>query len=174
MRHTQLAWLLFCFVFLTACTNVPAQPPTILPDATATPLAASLQVTATAAPVQPATDLRAQGESLLSYIPNCNGLQALDTPIVFSWPNLDQVVGASWGYYSCNQSQADVAAFYREQLPKEPYDDMEINWVEKENGTVGVYYVTADIYLYIWMLPQQDNPQASYIIVALDSQIIQC
>jgi hypothetical protein len=51
---------------------------------------------------------------------------------------------------------------------------MELNWVEKDNGTVGVYYVTADIYLYIWMLPQKDDPQKSYVIVAIDSKIIEC
>jgi hypothetical protein len=174
MQYTRLAWLLFCFMFLTSCTSVPAQPTGIAPDATAAPVAASLQATATVAPVQPASDLQAQSESLLSYIPNCTGLNVLDSPVVFSWPNLDQIVDSSWGYYSCNQSQADVAAFYRKQLPKEPYDDMEINWVEKDNGTVGVYYVTADIYLYIWMLPQPDNSQASYVIVALDSKIIEC
>jgi hypothetical protein len=141
---------------------------------TATLIPATALPTATTAPLQPTSDLQAQAESLLSYIPNCNGLQALDTPIVFSWPNLDQIVGASWGYYSCNQSQSAVAAFYRDQLPKAPYDDMEINWVERDNGTVGVYYVTSGTYLYIWMLPQPDNPQASYIILAIDSEIIDC
>jgi hypothetical protein len=174
MQHTRIARFLFCFMFLTACASMPAQPTAIAPGATAAPVAASPQAAATGVPTQPAADILTQGESLLSYIPNCTGLNVLDSPVIFSWPNLDQIVDSSWGYYSCNQSQADVAAFYRKQLPKEPYDDMEINWVEKDNGTVGVYYVTADIYLYIWMLPQPDDPQASYVIVALDSKIIEC
>jgi hypothetical protein len=140
----------------------------------ATPVIVTVLPTDATATLQPISDTLAQGESLLTYIPSCTGLEVQDTPIVFSWTNLDQVVGSSWGYYDCNQSQADVAAFYRKQLPKEPYDDMELNWVEKDNGTVGVYYVTADIYLYIWMLPQKDNPQKSYVIVAIDSKIIEC
>jgi len=64
--------------------------------------------------------------------------------------------------------------FYRAQLPQAPYDDMEINWVERGDGTVGVYYVTAGTYMYVWMLPQPDNSQESYAVVAIASEMIDC
>jgi hypothetical protein len=173
-RYRQLFRLLFCIGFLTACTNSPAQISAGVPGVTATPMPATALPTATTPALQPTPDYLAQGKSLLSYIPSCTGLEVQGSPIVFSWTNLDQIKGATWAYYRCNQPPTGLAAFYRDKLPKAPYKYMEVNWVEKDNGTVGVYYVTAGIYLYIWMLPLPDNPQESYVIVAIGLELIGC
>ena len=101
-------------------------------------------------------------------------MEVQESPIAFSWPNIEQITDATWGYYSCDQPQAAVAAFYRAQLPGEPYNYMEVNWVERAQGVVGVYYVLVSTYLYVWMIPQPDNPQRSYVIVALSSEAVDC
>jgi len=174
MRRVQFSWLFFCICFITACTSTPAPPATSSPVLPATS-APTFATTTAETPLLPATpDFQAQGESLLSNIPKCTGMEILKNPIDFSWPNIEQVEGATWGYYSCDQSQPELAAFYRAQLPQAPYDDMEINWVQRGDGTVGVYYVTAGTYMYVWMLPQPDNSLESYAVVAIASEMIDC
>ena len=73
-----------------------------------------------------------------------------------------------------DQPQGAATAFYRAQLPEAPYDYLETNWVDRAEGSVGVYYVSAGTWLYIWMIPRPDDPQRSYVIVALSSELIDC
>ncbi|MGD0751544.1 MAG: hypothetical protein ABSA23_09055 [Anaerolineales bacterium] len=111
------------------------------------------------------------GTYLLTRLPSCDGIQILEKPIVFDWPNiqerLQELSGAFWGYYSCNGPQAQVAAFYRAKMPKPPYNMNETNWVVRVEGTVGVYYNDASkTWIYLWVVAQPNNPQKSYVIVA--------
>ena len=174
MKRFQLAWLFICICVTTACESAPPPPASTLPVLPATTALVSLTPTAETSLLPATPDFQAQGESLQSNIPRCSGMEILKNPIDFSWPNIEQIEGATWGYYSCDQSQPELAAFFRAQLPQAPYDDMEINWVQRDNGTVGVYYVTAGTYMYVWMLPLPNNSQESYAVVAIASEMIDC
>jgi len=174
MRLTKFLMVFFCICLVTACTSAPQPASAITPTLAVTPTARLFTPTA-GAPVAAATpNYQANGESLLSSIPQCTGLEVQESPIAFSWPNIEQITDATWGYYSCDQSQAAVAAFYKAQLPEAPYDYLETNWVERGDGTVGVYYVLAGTWMYIWMIPQPGDPQRSYVIVAISSQVVSC
>jgi hypothetical protein len=174
MRLTNYLMVLNCICLATACTSAPQPASAITPTMAVTPTARPFTPTAGTPPAPATPDYKSDGESLLSNIPQCAGMEVQENPITFSWPNLEQITGATWGYYSCDQPQAAVAAFYRSQLPGEPYNYMEVNWVERAQGVVGVYYVLVSTYLYVWMIPQPDNPQRSYVIVALSSEAVDC
>jgi hypothetical protein len=111
------------------------------------------------------------GAAMLEKLPKCDGIQVLDQPIKFDWPNIDErlqeLADAQWGYYSCPQPQPIVAAFYREQMPKPPVNMYETNWVERTEGSVGVYYNgSSTIWTYLWVISQPRGAQKSYVIVA--------
>jgi hypothetical protein len=164
MKSIRLAFLSCCLCLsLAACSNThqgtepsasnPAGiPATIENDPTLTP-----------------TYLSA-GETLLMILPRCDGIEILEDPIQFKWPNIEdrikELEGSLWGYYSCPEPQKVVAAFYREQMAKSrPTIYYEANWVERSEGTVGVYYDGVN-WTYLWVVPQPDNAQKSYVIVA--------
>ncbi len=153
-----------CLV-MVACSNNPQ-----LTQPTATVLPALNPVTTQTSPTPEATPL-SLGASLLQKLPKCDGIQVLDEPIKFDWPNIDErlqeLADAQWGYYSCPAPQADVAAFYRKQMPKPPTNMYETNWVERAEGSVGVYYNgSSTIWTYLWVIPQPDDALKSYVIVA--------
>jgi hypothetical protein len=106
---------------------------------------------------------------MLERLPKCGRIQVLDTPVKFDWPNIDErlqeLADALWGYYSCPGSQKDIAAFYRQQMPKPPINMYETNWVERAEGSVGVYYNGVS-WIYLWVVPQPDNLNSSFVIVA--------
>ena len=152
-----------CLV-LVACSNTTEStessvtiPPAINPEA------AQTSQTPEATPLS-------LGASLLKSLPKCDGIQVLDEPMKFDWPNIDErlqeLEGALWGYYSCPGPQVEVAAFYRSQMPKPPNNMDETNWVERAEGSVGVYYNGASTWIYLWVVPQPEDAQKSYVIVA--------
>jgi hypothetical protein len=110
-------------------------------------------------------------EYLLSILPNCDEVKVFEQPVKFDWPLIEQRIqeleGADWGYYGCPQPQEVVSTFYQEAMPKTPFLMTEINWVERPQGTLGVYYQSvAQTWLYLWVVPQPTDPQTSYVIVA--------
>jgi len=116
--------------------------------------------------------------SLLQKLPKCDGIQVLDDPIKFDWPNIDErlqeLTDAQWGFYSCPGPREDVATFYRERMPKPPFNQIETNWVERTEGSVGVYYNgSTTIWTYLWVVPQQADSQQSYVIVAESLEPVQ-
>jgi hypothetical protein len=120
----------------------------------------------------------AMSESLLLRIPKCEGIEVQNKPIIFRWPNIEtrikELGDALWGYYSCDQSQAEVAAFYREHMPEPPYNNQESNWVERAEGSVGIYFNSANAWLYIWIVPQKNDPKKTYVIVAISYILVDC
>ncbi len=60
-----------------------------------------------------------------------------------------------------------MAALYREQMPKPPYNLNETNWVDQPEGALGVYYEpVSGTWIYLWVVPQTEDTQTSYVIVA--------
>lgn len=94
----------------------------------------------------------------------------LDQPVMFDWPNIRRrmkdLKDGYWAYFSCSGAPASVVTFYQTNLVKPPYNMVEINWVERQQGFLGLYYYTpAASWFYIWVIPQPQDPQASYAIV---------
>ncbi len=111
------------------------------------------------------------GEAMLQKLPKCDGIQVLDNPVKFDWPNIDErlqeLSDAQWGYYSCPAPREEIATFYRERMPKPPINMIETNWVERTEGSVGVYYNgSTTVWTYLWVVPQPEDAQKSYVIVA--------
>ena len=171
MRPAQYAWMLTCVCFFAACTGASPQ---ITPTLSA-PSSTTVSNISTPAAV---SDSKAMSESLLLKIPKCEGMEVQEEPIIFSWPNIEtrikELGDAMWGYYSCNQSQADVVAFYRAHMSEPPYNNQETNWVKRSEGSVGVYYNSANAWLYIWIVPRPDNPEKTYVIVAISYVLVHC
>jgi hypothetical protein len=165
MRIIRSVLFYFCLnLGLVACSNDPqlTQPSATIP--------ARNPATTESTPTLVPTPLSV-GASLLRRLPKCEGIQVLEEPIKFIWPNIEErlieLEGTLWGYYSCEGLQVEVAAFYREQMPKPPYNMDETNWVKRSEGTVGVYYNAGSIaWIYLWVVPQPDNTLKSYVIVA--------
>jgi hypothetical protein len=163
MRFNRYVSLFYCLCFgLVACSNT-TQP---------------MQTSATVPVINPAINGTVptpvftpvpEGESLLNRLPKCEGIKILQEPIKFDWPNIEIYMktyeNGLWGYYSCEEPQADVAAFYRSQMPKPPSNAYEMNWVVIPEGTVGVFY-DGLTYTILWIVPQSGNAQKTYLIVA--------
>jgi hypothetical protein len=164
MKYLSFLLMFSCLcVWLSACSGSfqPVQGTATIPAMESAPVGTT--------PV-PVTTPLSTGANLLNSLPRCEGIQILDEPVKFDWPNIEQrlkeLEGALWGYYACPGPQAEVAVFYREQMPKTPSKFyFETNWVERVEGTVGVYYDGVD-WTYLWVVPQPGNPQKSYVIVA--------
>jgi hypothetical protein len=178
MRRTHFTLILSCISLLTSCTSAPQliTPTAIVYDSTPT-ADFSLSVTSTPHPTA-GPDFKAMGESLLASIPQCSGMEVLEKPIVFSWPDIStriQELGeAQWGYYSCDLLQADASGFYKKQLTDSPFNYLETNWIDRKEGTVGVYFVSSSTWMYVWVVPQPGDPGRSFVIVALSSEAIEC
>ncbi len=154
----------------TACST--AGPASLPPSAEALPTAKIAASLPTAASVSSSTS-----EYLLSRIPHCNGIEIRD-PFTFNWPNLAERIRELntnlWGYFACNQSPSDVAQFYRADMPKPPYNMQETNWIDRKEGSVGVFYNSAYAWIYLWVIPQPSDPQASYVIIAQSFNAVSC
>ncbi len=162
MRRFRYIFLCLC-VILPACSNTPK----VTEPTSSNP--ANYPASTEIAPTLVPTPLSG-GETLLKTLPKCGGIVILDDPIKFEWPNIElrikELEGSVWGYYRCPGSQKEVAAFYREQMPKaRPTIYYETNWVERKEGAVGVYYDGVN-WIYLWVVPQPDNTQMSYVIVS--------
>jgi len=157
---------LFLCVGLSLAACAPADEP---PPATAASMAPAPALTESLPTSATAPD--STGADLLKNLPKCAGIEVLAAPVAFDWPNiqerLQELSGGLWGYYSCDGPQAQVAAFYREQMPRPPTNMPETNWVARAEGTVGVYYNGSSLtWIYLWVVAQPGNPQKSYVIVA--------
>jgi hypothetical protein len=171
MRIAKFVLTIWCLSLVTACTIAPQKGNSSISAPISTP---------TTEPYSSGDppNSRAMSESLLFRIPKCYGIEVQEKPIIFSWPNIETRINelgdALWGYYSCDQPQAEVVAFYRAHMPDPPYNNQESNWVEREEGSVGVYYNSANAWLYLWVVPQQDDPQKTYVIVAISYILVDC
>ncbi len=164
MRLSKYVLILVCLSLCVACTSAGQSVPPPRPAASPTPIMTSVPM-AVSTPM-PIADY------ILSVIPRCDGIQILDQPVKFVWPNVEQrlkdLEGSDWGYYRCPRPVAEISAFYREQMLKPPYNMRETNWVDRSEGTLGVYYHTArQTWTYMWVVPRPGDLQASYVIVAL-------
>ncbi len=163
MTLSKYTLILACLSLCVACTSAGQSVPTSLPAASPTPITTSVP-TAVSTPMSIA-------DYILSVTPRCDGIQILDQPVKFVWPNVEQrlkdLEGSDWGYFSCPRPVAEVSAFYREHMPTPPYNMNETNWVDRSEGTLGIYYHTArQTWTYLWVVPQPGGLQTSYVIVA--------
>ena len=162
LKHTLILTLL-CLG--TACTGANQSVPALsaVPAASPTPIMTSAP-TAVPTPMSIA-------EYILSVIPRCDEIEILDQPVKFVWPNVEQrlrdLEGSDWGYFSCPRPVAEVSAFYRERMLQPPYNLNETNWVDRSEGTLGIYYhPVRQNWTYMWVVPQPGDLQTSYVIVA--------
>jgi hypothetical protein len=59
-------------------------------------------------------------------------------------------------------------------MPKPPFNQIETNWVERTEGSVGVYYNgSTTIWTYLWVIPKHEDAQKSYVIVAESLEPVQ-
>jgi hypothetical protein len=164
MKILKHAFVFGLVCLCMACSGASQPAPTPLTAPSASPSATPDQA-ATAIPPS-------QAEPAPSRVPSCANVQVLDQPITFVWPHIEKHIqeleGSEWSYFACAQPPQEVSAFYRQQMPKPPYNMQEANWVEIPEGTLGVYFHNGyQSWFYVWVVPQPDNPQASYVIVAV-------
>ena len=169
IRILPTLWL--CCV-LAGCAGASPSTPAPNPQATSL-LATSTLAATTSSPTTPPAD-----KTDLPPFPPCTGLQALKDPVQLSWPNLndqmEQFIGSEWQYYSCEQPPSEVAKAYRDQLTKAPYNLQETNWLERDEGTLGIYFAQSGLWYYMWFIAQSDNAHRSYIIVAESFASVEC
>jgi len=108
---------------------------------------------------------------LLDMIPSCSGIKTLSQQVAFPWPNIDrrkrQLLGSNWGYFTCNQPADAVSRFYRDRLPKAPYQMKEVSWVARREGTLGIFHNPYSFtWVYLWVVPQPGAPQNALLVVA--------
>lgn len=166
MRFNKCVFLFYCLSLgLVACSNSSRLPHPAATVPVTNPGANEISPTPVSTPLS-------TGEKLLLRLPKCEGIQILKHPILFDWPNIErhkkEYAEALWGYFSCEQPQVDVAAFYRVQMPKAPANAYEMNWVEIPEGTVGVYY-DGLLWTIVWIVPREGNMQKTYVIIAQTS-----
>jgi hypothetical protein len=174
MKHIRLFGLIIgLFIDLVACSNTNqlsepsvTVPPAINPEMTET------------SPTPKTTPL-SLGAYMLTILPKCDGIQILDNPVKFDWPNIDErlqeLSGAQWVYYSCPEPREKVSTFYREWMTKPPSTMIETNWVERSEGSVGVYFNgSTSLWTYLWVVSQPEDAQKSYVIVTQVLGAINC
>ncbi|HEX7974212.1 MAG TPA: hypothetical protein VF498_07375, partial [Anaerolineales bacterium] len=148
--------MIYC---LAACRSAP--------QTSSSPTLVANPPTGVAAPTTQPTDSapKTPSDYLLTIMPKCDGIQLLDQPVIFKWPNIKQrlkeLEESYQGYYTCSQPATDVASFYRETIVKPPFNMNETNWVERPEGTLGLYYHSpTQTWLYLWVVPQPADAQA--------------
>jgi len=166
MRFTRYTLTLVSLCLWTACPGAARPVPARAPAAALAP------APTTSSALRAASEPKTIGERVLSLIPRCDGIKILDRPVKFAWPNVEKRIkeleGCDWGYYSCAQPQAAVSTFYREQMRKPPYNMGETNWVDRPEGTLGLYYHSGSrVWIYLWVVVQPTDARTSYVIVAL-------
>lgn len=163
--------LVISLLMVLAACSAPATPgtPTLPASPTVSPVATSVAATLPSAP---------QSTDSLSALPHCDGMQELKNAVQLDWPNLEQrkqeFISTAWQYYSCEQPPAQVAALFRQQLPKPPYNMQETNWLEREEGTLGIYFSQTGLWHYVWFISQPGDSQKSYVIVAESFASVEC
>ena len=165
----RLLALLLSWMLAACSAGMPADVPAMLDPAPDTALAIS------ATPVRTGTP----GKTVaVQALPPCSGMQTLQNPVQFDWPNLDEhrqeFSRSRWAYYACQQSAEEVAARYRQALTQPPYSMEETNWLDRQEGTLGVFFAQTGAWQYIWFVPQPEDPQASYVIVAITFAYVEC
>ncbi len=130
------------------------------------PTPTPLPSTPTRVPLPTATP-EPMGDYVPSDIPRCEGVKMLDQALQFNWAGVDAVGEGSWYYYHCNLKFDALADFYRPQMTKAPYEWGEINWVVRDEGTLGVYFHTVrQTWVYLWFLSKTPPEGGSYLVVA--------
>ena len=183
MRFFRCVFVVVCLA-LAACSKAGVSVPKSFNDDSAQLTQSSAIMTAIPAPDVTSITLQSEqapapeptplseGASLLNRLPRCEGIQILPSPIKFNWPNIEKHLkeyqDGLWGYYSCEETQEIVAAFYRVQLPKPPFNAYEMNWFVAPEGAVGVFY-DGLFWTIVWIVPQSGDLQKSYVIVAQTS-----
>ncbi len=166
-RFWQAIW--FSLVLAACSPATPASAPPVPPAPSPTVAAISQVATPTAQLDKASTPV---------LFPVCKGMQKLKDPIEFDWPNLrehiDEFIGTAWEYYACEQPAAEVAQLYRQQLPLAPYNLEETNWLERQEGTLGIYFSQTGAWNYVWFIPQPGDPQKSYVIVTESFASVDC
>lgn len=128
----------------------------------------------TATPALGAPTFARTSESSVEYVidrmPLCSGIEKLDAPLVFDWPDIEEALEKlkeyNWGYYRCALSQPALLAFHRQNMSKPPHLWREVNHAEHNGGIVVLYYQPfMVIWMYMWMLPNPDK-QTSYLVIA--------
>ena len=109
-------------------------------------------------------------------VPACADAKNLDQPVEFFWAGMEDVIQntpeSNWTYYHCAQSQVALSAFYRQWMPKQPYNWIETYWEVRADATMGVYFHSSGVstilnrWLYLWFLPEKSGEQTSYLVVA--------
>ncbi len=153
---------------LAACSQAVIANPTA---GSAGPTPAQNPASMTSTPLPPTKDP-------VDLFPHCEGMRSLENAVEFSWPNINerihQLEGSHWTYIACEQPQAEVAALYRKQLPQAPYNLHETNWIERAEGSVGIYYTRAGAWDYVWIVPQANDTHTSYVIIAESFTALSC
>ncbi len=115
---------------------------------------------------------------LVQTFPECSGMQKLQGAVQFDWPTLAEHLQdfsrSQWTYYSCDQSASNVASLYRQDLPRPPYGMEETNWLERQEGTLGIFFSQKGAWDYIWFVPQPDDAQKSYVIISETFAYVEC
>ncbi len=161
--RTIICGLILLFViFGVACSPAAAPTPTPLPAPTASPSPAATE------------KLMTTGEYLQRTIPTCEGEAVLKERPDFQWPNLEQhikdLAGSNWGYYSCTEPQKALSTSFRAKLVKPPYNLQETNWIDRSEGTLGVFYDSlAQSWSYFWIVPQAADANQSFVVLAVTS-----
>ena len=158
-------------VLIVACSAstapIPSMPAPLA--SSTTEVIASRAPTAAPAPVT---------KEAMPPFPPCKGMQSLSDPVNFEWPNLNEhrqeFSRSQWTYFACEQPAPEVAASYRQQLPEPPYSLDETNWLERQEGTLGVYFSQKGAWDYIWFIPRPNDPQKSYLIIAETFAYVEC
>ncbi len=184
MRSLGYLFFLTCFLLLPACNSAPQvttpvsinqtstyqQVPTFQQQATKTKASGTSSA--------PVPDYKKMGQSLLANIPVCTGVQVLDSPVAFPWPNLasrmEEIGSALWGYFSCDQSQSETADYFKSNMTKPPFNYMEANWVLRTEGVVGVYDVWEATWMYMFIVPFPGQEENTLVVVAVSSREVEC
>ncbi len=171
MRLTRRSLVAMSLSLLLAACSAAGEPSR--PTVPASPSVSSVATAPVASPTLPPQSPDAQ-----SVLPHCEGMQNLKDPVKLDWPNLEQrkqeFISTAWQYYSCEQPPAEVAAQFRQQLPKPPYNMEETNWIERQEGRLGIYFSQTGLWHYIWFIPQRGDPQKSYVVVAESFASVEC
>jgi hypothetical protein len=160
MKTLTIIFGFMLLIAMTACAP-PATPtpvPTPIPTATVAPFP-------TRFPTPTIYDAR--------HMPGCDGFEPLADRFRFEWPGIEEIKDVTdWAYFRCTQSPTQVAAFYREKMVNPPYNWQEIAWVERPEGTLGVYFHTVfQRWLYVWMLPRPNDPKAHLVVAEREGDV---
>jgi hypothetical protein len=102
-------------------------------------------------------------------MPVCDEVEALAGDFGFTWPGIEDIKKNSEDleYYRCQHSYDQVATFYRDKMPRPPYNWQEVAWVERPEGILGEYFHSAyQSWFYLWFLPDTSAGKTTYLVAA--------